>query len=440
MQLLFPSETGKISYYYEGEILTATGKISIEEQRQVIDNLIRLVRDYYILPEIGEKMAQQLEKKSKSGGYKDISEVSKLCSTLTGDLQEVFQDNHLAIFQSPGLASKLKEKGPDAEEDYEQWFIGRDISNYGVKRAEYLEGNIGYLDLRLFAPVSFGREAAIAAMKFLEHSDALIFDLRYCEGGDVWQVQLFESYLFDEPPKLLLTFYYRSKDRYQYIYTIPHLPGKRFPNIPVYILTSRTTFSGGEDFAYTMKHHDRAKTVGETTGGGGNTVETKVVHGDIVIVLSTGHPIHPVTESNWEGTGVEPDIPVPYEKALEVAHIHALETLIESNQDPTRASRLDWFLGQVRAKYTPFTIPEERLSKYIGKYRRHDVYLEEHSIIVKDSTQWKEYRLVPLSDTHFAIENDDQYTIRFTFDDNEEISKFAYVHWRSKGEIAFEKL
>ena len=420
--------------------MTEGTTLSPEDQEQVIRNTVRIVREYYVIPETGEKIAQHIEKKSESGSYSGILEVSKLCRVLTNDIREVYCDFHVALYQDPEEASRLREQGPNEEEDPEQWYEGREISNFGIKRAEYLEGNIGYLDLRLFAPVSLGRDAAMAAMKFLENSDALIFDLRHCEGGDPWQVQLFESYLFEEPPKLLLTLYNRSKDSHQQIHTIPHLPGKRLPDAPVYILTSHSTFSGGEDFSYTLKHHGRAKVVGEITGGGGNTVDHKVVHGDIVIQISTGHPIHPVTKSNWEGTGVEPDIPVSHDEALKVAHIDALETLIQQSQDDTCTTRLKWFLEQVRVKYSPVIIPPETMSRYIGKYRHHDVYVEHNSIIVHDTRRECIWKLIPLSDSHFAIENDDLFTVRFYFKGENKASKFAYVHWKSKNEISFERI
>src|SRR4029079_3846467 len=41
-----------------------------------------------------------------------------------------------------------------------------------------------------------------------------------------------------------------------------------FASVPVYVLTSKYTFSGGEDFAYSVQALGRAKIVGEVTGGG----------------------------------------------------------------------------------------------------------------------------------------------------------------------------
>ncbi|RNF83078.1 hypothetical protein EER27_11195 [Lysobacter psychrotolerans] len=38
---------------------------------------------------------------------------------------------------------------------------------------------------------------------------------------------------------------------------------------PVYVLTSKQTFSGGEECAYDLKTQKRASLVGETTGGEG---------------------------------------------------------------------------------------------------------------------------------------------------------------------------
>ena len=43
-----------------------------------------------------------------------------------------------------------------------------------------------------------------------------------------------------------------------------------FAKIPVYVLTSKDTFSGGEALAYDVQAHKVGKVVGEVTGGGAN--------------------------------------------------------------------------------------------------------------------------------------------------------------------------
>jgi C-terminal processing protease CtpA/Prc len=85
------------------------------------------------------------------------------------------------------------------------------------------------------------------------------------------------------------------------------------------VLTSDRTFSGGEEFAYNLKHFGRATIVGETTVGGAHPTEPVELPRDFVMGVPNARPVHPVTGTNWEGSGVEPDIAVPAETALEVA-------------------------------------------------------------------------------------------------------------------------
>src|SRR5262245_4960202 len=53
-------------------------------------------------------------------------------------------------------------------------------------------------------------------------------------------------------------------------WTLDSVPGDRLANIPLYVLTSRRTFSVAESFAFGLRITGRAKVVGETTAGGGH--------------------------------------------------------------------------------------------------------------------------------------------------------------------------
>jgi C-terminal processing protease CtpA/Prc len=88
---------------------------------------------------------------------------------------------------------------------------------------------------------------------------------------------------------------------------------------PVYVLTSSRTFSGGEEFTYNLKSLGRATIVGETTGGGAHPVRGERIDDRFTIAVPFARAINPITQTNWEGTGVAPDIAVPAADALEKA-------------------------------------------------------------------------------------------------------------------------
>jgi hypothetical protein len=394
---------------------TSISELTAETRKIVVENTARLLKENYIFPEIAEKMAEHIQE-NLHNVYDSITDVHEFCRILTADLQEVSQDLHLLIYYNPkGAADITKQEQKDTDEDQSQCWKQATIDNYGIMKVEYLTGNIGYMDIRYFAPVSLGGETVVAAMNFLANSDALIFDMRQNGGGDQYMVQLVESYLFGDTPKHLITLYERPKDRDRQIWTLPHVPGKRLPHIPVYVLTSGYTFSGGEDFSYTLKHHGRATIVGEPTGGGAHGIDFMVIHGGFLISLPTERAIHPLTKSNWEGTGVEPDIVVPREDALKVAHLDALESLIKKVQKPSEFRRLKWEFERAKAVYACLKIDEDTLSQYIGKYGEWIVTLRNGSLYMSSEKRKYDWKMIPMTEALFIV--DELYNARFITED-----------------------
>jgi hypothetical protein len=388
--------------------------LTAEIRKTVVENTARLLKDNYIFPEIAEKMAGHIQERFEHGFYDSITDVSEFCRIMTADLQDVSQDLHLSIYYNTEEAAEITKHEHQKDTDQSPWWTQVNIDNYGIKKVEYLTGNIGYIDIQCFAPVSLGGKTAAAAMNFLANSDAVIFDLRQNGGGDQYMVQLIESYLFGDKPSHLITIYERPADTHRQIWTLSHVPGKRLPDIPVYVLTSGYTFSGGEDFSYTLKHHGRAIIVGEPTGGGGHGIDFKVIHTGFLISLPTERPIHPVTKSNWEGTGVEPHILVPREDALKTAHIHALRSLIKRSQDTQARSeirRLEWELEKVQAIYARLRIDENILSRYVGRYGNWIVTLENGALFMSSEKRKYGWKLIPITETLFIV--DELYNVRF---------------------------
>jgi C-terminal processing protease CtpA/Prc len=166
-------------------------------------------------------------------------------------------------------------------------------------------------------------------MTLLAHTDALIVDLRQNGGGDPEMIALITSYLFDQMTNLN-NMYWRDGDRTQQFWTLPYVPGPRYGgNKPVYVLTSNDTFSGAEEFAYNLKNLKRATIIGEVTGGGAHPVGGFAIGPHVGARIPVGRAINPISGTNWEGTGVTPDIPVPQADALRTAQILALRHVLE---------------------------------------------------------------------------------------------------------------
>ena len=77
------------------------------------------------------------------------------------------------------------------------------------------------------------------------------------------------------------------------------------------MLTSATTFSGGEELSYDLQQLARATIVGERTRGGAHPREGFRVHPHLQATILVARGVSPASGTNWEGTGVTPDIEVP---------------------------------------------------------------------------------------------------------------------------------
>ena len=156
-------------------------------------------------------------------------------------------------------------------------------------------------------------------MTFLAGTRAMIIDLRWNGGGQPKMVALVSSYLFDRRTHLN-DLWTRRTNATEEFWTRDSVAGRKFGGTkPVFVLTSSRTFSGGEEFTNNLKTLKRATIVGETTGGGAHPVRGRRVDDHFMIGVPFARAINPITKTNWEGTGVEPDVKVPASEALATA-------------------------------------------------------------------------------------------------------------------------
>jgi retinol-binding protein 3 len=293
--------------------------------------------DAYTFPEVAEKIQDDLEQRLDADGYGEVKGGQQLADTLTAQLQSLSQDRNLRLHFSPVPLPHLEPADPAPEELDRQYQASR-RRNFDLNKVERLAGNIGYIQLFSFEPPEFAGDALAAAMTLVAHTDALIFDLRHNQGGSPAAVAFLCSYLFPaHPPVHLNDLYWSATDETHQWWTLPHVPGPRYLDRSVFVLTSPQTFSAAEEFAYDLQTRKRATVVGETTRGGANPGRGFRLHDHFWIFMPTGQAINPVTGKNWDGTGVLPDVKVPTEIALETAHLIALNQILEAG--PTEVAR-----------------------------------------------------------------------------------------------------
>jgi retinol-binding protein 3 len=372
--------------------------------RTVAEKLIAQMNKSYIFPEPAAEFEAALRAKLDTD-YQTVRDVHALARQLTADLQSVTHDRHLRVEYQPEFYEKLAalpENATDDDDDDldEQYFHAGKHQNFGFERVERLIGNVGYVRLNGFHGAGYAGETAIAAMNFVANTRAVIFDLRANGGGSPSMVQLLTSYLF-ERPKHLNSFYTRHSDKYDQFWTQAYVPGKRLSQVPVYVLTSARTFSAAEEFTYNLKQMKRATIMGETTGGGAHPITPKALADGFIVALCEARAVNPISGTNWEGTGIEPDIALPAAEAFKQAHLHALETLLEKTTSDDDKKQLQWDVETVRALYQPITLPPELLQQYTGAYDRYTIQVSATGGLTYSQRGFVG-ELRPLSETVFA--------------------------------------
>jgi C-terminal processing protease CtpA/Prc len=176
--------------------------------------------------------------------------------------------------------------------------------------------------------------AIAAAMELVCGTHALIIDLRRNGGGSPQGVTYWCSYLLPEEPVHLNDIFHADTGETRQFWSLPYLPGNRFLDRPVYVLTSSRTFSGGEDLCYTLQALGRAEVIGETTGGGAHPTRPFPISAAVHIAIPFARSINPVTGTNWQGTGVIPDIQVTADEAYGTAYAKALRHVTELRDVP----------------------------------------------------------------------------------------------------------
>lgn len=315
--------TPGVSAQLAGRSLTlADAALDANEKERVLNGVIANLREYYVYPSVALKMINALLTHQKNGDYKGEVDGADFAALLTKQLQDVSHDLHLRVIYSATEMPDRPLGPPEADPNFRSMV---ERTNCAFRKVEVLAHNIGYIKFDAFGPVSLCRDTAAAAMQFLAHVDALIFDLRENQGGDPHMVSFIASYLFDH--RTHLNDIYTQRDKATEEFWTVNVPGSRFVDKPAYVLTSSETFSGAEEFAYDLKNLKRAVIVGEPTAGGAHPVMPHRIDAHFAIGVPFGRPINPISKTDWEGTGVVPDVKVKPTDALQVAEQFALRKL-----------------------------------------------------------------------------------------------------------------
>jgi len=296
------------------------------ERDAVIEALATKLSASYVLPEAVGRITQALRSANSAGEY-DRKAPQEFADAIGRTLRSASHDKHFAVFYQPAPTGSPEAATLSVEL--------RERLNFGFGKLERLRGNVGYLELINFSDLrQQSAETASALLSTLANFDAIILDLRRNGGGNDPMMAFIATYFFDPTPVHLNDIYWRDTNETSQFWTMAFVPGRRSARQPLYILTSASTFSSAEDFCYSLQHLKRALVVGETTGGGAHSSRgPQRLTQSFTAIIPVGRSISPITKTNWEGTGVTPDIKTLADAALGEAHLHALRSLLEKETD-----------------------------------------------------------------------------------------------------------
>jgi hypothetical protein len=281
--------------------------IDAATRQAIVDRIIAILDAQYIFPPRADEVAAHLRARVAASAYDGLTDAESFSRTLTNEMQAITHDSHLRV-SVPAPPRTQAERA-------------RDPAPLGIGRAEVMADSIGYVEIISFAGMNDATRRAVRdAMNRVADTRALIIDLRRNGGGGAEMVSHIASYLFGDERVQMSSVYWRTLNDTVHFYTDPRVPGRKFgATKPVYVLTGLRTFSAAEAFVYDLQARKRITVVGVKTGGGAHPGGSHALPGGLRVFVPAGRAINPVTGTNWEGTGVRPDLAVPADSALDVA-------------------------------------------------------------------------------------------------------------------------
>ncbi len=375
--------------------------------KSLIDSINKSLNDNYVFPEKAKNISLYLQAQSKSNVYAAFkNNPDKLAEKIQADINTIHKDPHMHIQYDLGFVQQ-DERKPSEEEIRQDKFFWRE-NNYSFKKLEILPGNIGYFPLEGFMDdIESAKPTIYSAMKFLSNTSTMIIDLRENRGGSPEMVSQIESYFFKVKTHMNDIISRTTKDTTVF-YADPAKADSLNLSMPVYILTSHSTFSAAEDFSYAMQMEKRATIVGEITGGGAHPQMPFSVGQGFVISVPFARSLNPITKTDWEGTGVIPDFKVEASKAFLKAQELIFKEKLLNAKDEKEKHKYEFYLRSIVLNNEVKAIPLRILPMFSGTYHDVTIYVEKNKIFSKNNHNGNLSELKHLYNNLFLIDENVQ--------------------------------
>lgn len=383
-------------------------------QQAVIDKTIELVVANYVYPERARAVETALRANAKAGTYSAKVKPDDFLDALNQDMQAAAKDKHLRVLNNPRIVAQLRNEAAGAKDVSPEFLRMLRENNFRLRKAESLDGNVGYFKFDNFVELRFVRDAFVGAMNFLHSSSALVLDLTDNGGGASETSDFLLSYFLPEGTRIGES--WSRTTNQTTVSTVTRSPDvKQMLETPIYVLVSERTASAAEAVAYTLQQAKRAVIVGSRTKGLANPGQHFVIDDRLFVMVPTILNRNAVSGTNWEGAGIAPDIAVAPDRALANAMASALKTLSERKTDKKEKQRLLFMAQDYASMISPQSPPAGFVEACIGEYEGNQRFVMKDGSLhfLKGEIDRK---MNYMSDHTFTVEGRRDYRIRFPFE------------------------
>ena len=312
----------------------ATVTLTPEHNRAVVQSLAQVLRERFAFRERGAAAAHEIEAMEQRGEFRDADTAAELLALINSRVVPIVNDRHFRIrYMGPEILAGFRE-GPPSAEDLAAFHEEMRLRGSEIPEVRWLDGNVGYVRINRFLDAPPFAERLGVAMAMLADTGALIIDVRGAPGGEPAGVAAAIGHLVDQPTPTVHTFDPAGPADGLTFVAWPRSPA--YVGRSIFVLIDSETGSGAEEFAYDLQAMGRATLVGQTTWGGATPGGYRPLAEGFAAFIPMQIVTNTVTGTNWEGVGVIPDIEVPADQALDVAHRMALQAILSTAEGVRR--------------------------------------------------------------------------------------------------------
>jgi len=403
-----------ISLFHVFGYAQQTKQITFDKKKTIID-VCNKIETIYPDRKLGKAISDSIQ--TNLSKYNNINHPVNFADILKNDIIKYSHDVHFNLEYDPDLAKRMKEDWDNICTSSDKSWTEKQVkkhrpSNYGFKELKILDGNLGYLKLDVFFSPKYAGNIAEASMNFFSNCDGLIIDLRNNIGGwDEMGMLLLSYFVNDDEQKTMDIVHSTFDNIYHTSVLYCYTSGHKHPDIPIYLLVSKKSASAAEGFAYRMKFFNRATIIGEKTAGAETPVEPIPIN-DFILQIPCYETIYTIKGPGWQGIGVQPDIEIDAENALQNAHKEFISMKYHNTQDTIQKFKYSWLLEAIESKLNPTPEEDKNYKKFLGTYGKRKIFMK-NDLLYYQNADGPEFELVQMTKELFQFKITKTIRVKF---------------------------